>query len=83
MSYPPMLPKHAPISSYRSKGRVVTWRHGQAIQALKDIVAESGANSDEFTLHLLRIGGGLDTRSGRNRVGASNSEGRKMEIGCE
>jgi len=59
-----MLPEHAPLSSYRSKGKVVTWRYDQATQALKEIVAESGAKPDGFTLRSLRIGGGSTLAAG-------------------
>ena len=64
MSFHSMLPEHAPLSSYRSKGKVVPWRYGQATQALKEIVKESGADPDQFTLHSLRIGGASTLAAG-------------------
>ena len=57
MSCFPRLPDHAPLSSYRCgmSSRVV--RYGRALRAIKELVAKSGRNPDEFALHSLRIGG--------------------------
>lgn len=53
----PALPERAPLASYRSDNGVRVWGYGQAMRALREIVAQSGRNPDEFALHSLRIGG--------------------------
>ena len=53
----PALPEHAPLASYRSGNGVRVWGYGQAMRALREIVAQSGRKPDVFALHSLRIGG--------------------------
>ena len=53
----PALPEHAPLASYRSDDGVRVWGCGQAMRALREIVAQSRRNRDEFAIHSLRIGG--------------------------
>ena len=49
--------KHTPCIVPYSEDQVVTWRYGQATQALRKIVTESGGNPEEVALHSLRIRG--------------------------
>ena len=39
-------------------------RYGRALRAVKEVVAESGRNPDEFALHSLRIGGATTLAAG-------------------
>ena len=64
MSCFPSLPDHAPLSSYRSGKSVRVVRCGRAIRAIKELVAKSGRNPDEFALHSLRIGGATTLGAG-------------------
>ena len=57
MSCFPSLPGHAPLSSYRCDKSVRVVRYSPALRAIKQLVAKSGRNPDEFALHSLRIGG--------------------------
>ena len=64
MSCFPDLPDRAPLTVYRfvSSARVV--RYGRALRAVKEAVAKSGHNPDEFALHSLRIGGATTLAAG-------------------
>ena len=64
MSCFPDLPDRAPLTVYRfvSSARVV--RYGRALRAVKEMVAETGRNPDEFALYLLRIGGATTPAAG-------------------
>ena len=57
MSCFPGLLDHAPLSSYRSGKSARVVRYGRTLRAIKELVAKSGRNPDEFALHSLRIGG--------------------------
>ena len=39
-------------------------RYGRVLRAIKEVVAESGRNPDEFALHSLRIGGATTLAAG-------------------
>ena len=64
------LPDHAPVSSYRRGKSVTVVRYGSALRVIKELMAKSGLNVDEFALHSLRIfrattlaaGGGISER---------------------
>ena len=56
MSCCPGLLHHAPLASYRVGSSVRVVRYGRALRAVKEVVAKSGRNPDEFALHSLRIG---------------------------
>ena len=47
---------HAPLSSYQCGKAIRVVRYGRALKALKEVVAKSGRNPDEFALHSLSIG---------------------------
>ena len=64
MSCFPGLPDHAPLSSYRCGSSVRVVRYGRALRAVKEVVAKSGCNPDEFALHSLRIGGATTLAAG-------------------
>ena len=64
MSCFPGLPDHAPLSSYRCGKSVRVVRYGRALRAIKELVAKSGRNPDEFALHSLRIGGATTLAAG-------------------
>ena len=51
------LTDHAPLSSYRSGKSVRVVRYGRALRAIKELMAKSGINLDEFALHSLSIFG--------------------------
>ena len=51
------LPVSAPLSSYICGKSVRVLRHGHALRAFRDIVANAGRRPEHFALHLLRIGG--------------------------
>ena len=74
------LPSEAPLASYRQSENVAVWTYGQALRALREVVAESGQDPAEFALHSLRIGSTLRLAAGG--VGTGNPEGREVEIGC-
>ena len=57
LSVHPDLPSAAPLASYRQSENVAVWTYGQALRALREVVAESGQDPAEFALHSLRIGG--------------------------
>ena len=56
LSRHPALPEHAPLSIYRIEKGVRVRGHGQPMRVLRNIVAQSARNSDEFSPHPLRIG---------------------------
>ena len=51
-----------PCPSLLASVRVV--RYGRALRAIKELVAKSGRNPDEFALHSLRIGGATTLGAG-------------------
>ena len=53
----PNLPSAAPLASYRQSEKVAVWTYGQALRALREVVAASGQDPAEFALHSLWIGG--------------------------
>ena len=53
----PNLPRAAPLASYHQSEHLAVWSFGQALRALREVVAESGQDPAEFALHSLRIGG--------------------------
>ena len=53
----PDLSDRTPLASYRYGSSVRVVRYGRALRAVKEAVAKSGHNPDEFALHSLRIGG--------------------------
>ena len=57
LSVHPNLPSTAPLASYRQSEHLAVWTYGQALRALREVVAESGQDPAEFALHSLRIGG--------------------------
>ena len=57
MSCHSSYPDYAPVSTYRSGKPVRVVRYGRAIRAIKELVAISGYNPDDFALHSLRIEG--------------------------
>ena len=57
LSIHPNLPSSAPLASFRESGRVAVWSYGQALRALREVVAKSRQDPAEFALHSLRIGG--------------------------
>ena len=64
MSCFPSLPGHAPLSSYRCDKSVRVVRYSPALRAIKQLVAKSGRNPDEFALHSLVIGGATTLAAG-------------------
>ena len=70
------LADHAPLASYRlgSSVRAVRYgrwgssvrvvRYGRALRAVKELVAKSRRNPDEFALHSFRIGGATALAAG-------------------
>ena len=60
------LPDHASFSSYRYGKSVGVMRYGRALRAIKEVVAKSSHNADEFALHLLRIGGAATLSAGED-----------------
>ena len=58
------LPDHAPLSSYRSDKSVRVVRYGRILRAIKELMAKSGQNLDEFALHSLRIFGATALAAG-------------------
>ena len=64
MSCVPDLPDRAPVASYRFGSSVRVVRYGRALRAVKEVVAESGRNPDEFALHSLRMGGATKLAAG-------------------
>ena len=60
----PGLPDHAPLSSYQCGKAVRAFRYGRALRAVKEVVAESDRNPDEFAPHPLRIGGATTLAAG-------------------
>ena len=53
----PNLPRAAPLASYHQSEHLAVWSFGQALRALREVVAESGQDPGEFALNSLRIGG--------------------------
>ena len=80
LSVHPNLPSSVPLASYRQSEHVTVWTYEQALRALREVVAESGQDPEEFALHSLRIGSTLRLAAGG--VGTGNPEGREVEIGC-
>ena len=66
MSCFPGLPDHGPLSSYQCGKDVRVVRYGRALRAIKEVVAESGRNPNEFALHSLRIGGATTLAAGED-----------------
>ena len=64
MSCLPRFPDHAPLSSFRCGKAVRVVRYGRALRAIKEVVAKSGRNPDEFALHSLRIGAATTLAAG-------------------
>ena len=58
------LPDRSPLSSYRSGKSVRVIGYGRALRAIKEFVAKSSRNADEFALHSLRIGGATTLAAG-------------------
>ena len=57
LSVHPNLPSAAPLASYRHSENVAVRTYEQALRALREVVAESGQDPEDFALHSLRIGG--------------------------
>ena len=57
LSVHPDLPSAAPLASCRQSEHVAVWSYGQALRALREVVAESGQDPAEFALRSLRFGG--------------------------
>ena len=64
MSCVSSLPDHAPLSSYRCGKSLRVVRYGRTLRAIKELVAKSGRNADEFALNSLRIGGATTLAAG-------------------
>lgn len=58
------LPDSAPLASYRSGRAVRVARYSAALRAVREVVAKSGRNPQEYALHSLRIGGATALASG-------------------
>ena len=58
------LPDHAPVPSYRCGKSVRVVRYARALRVIKELVAKSGRNPDEFALHSLVIGGATTLAAG-------------------
>ena len=82
LSIHPNLPSSAPLASFRESGRVAVWSYGQALRALREVVAKSRQDPAEFALHSLRIGGASRLAAGGGVVRTGNTERREVEIGC-
>ena len=72
------LHDHAPLALYRNGKSVRALRYGRSLRAIKELMAKSGLNLDEFALHALRIFGPTTRAAGEDiskRV--SRREGRR------
>ena len=49
------LPEHAPLTLCRNGKSERVLRDDRALRAIKELIAKSGLNLDEFALHALRI----------------------------
>ena len=72
------LPEHAPIASYRSGKSVRVLRYGRALRAIKELMAKSGLNLDEFALHAFLWRD--DSRVRRRHIETSESERGEVEV---
>ena len=60
LSWHATLPDHAPLSAYRSRGKLMVLKYGHALRAMREVVEKSGRNPDEFA---------LQTAGGANSMG--------------
>lgn len=58
------LPASAPLFSYYCGNVVRVLRYSRALRRLKDIAAKAGCRPEQFSLHLLRIGGATTLAAG-------------------
>ena len=75
MSCFPGFPDHAPLSSCRCGKAVRVVRYGRALRAVKEVVAKSGRNPDEFALH------SLNARGATLAAGEDRSEHAVQRVG--
>ena len=72
------LPEHAPLTLYRSGKSVRVLRCGRALRAIKELMAKSGLNLDEFALHAVLWRD--DSRVRRRHIETSESERGEVEV---
>ena len=71
----PGFPDHAPLSSCRCGKAVRVVSYGRAPRAIKEVVAKSGRNPDEFALH------SLNARGATLAAGEDRSEHAVQRVG--